>query len=136
MSSQSHRLPIYALASPTEASRYAEKTKEGHYSLTAAERFWRDRSLYLEGYGYALRSRYDPEWSPSWLGTNLVPMFCEDSIKLVVRVLLRSLNASANAPVNLLSITMSSMLRVVKTIFELLSNAFQETQTSREWLSS
>ncbi|KAL6300716.1 hypothetical protein BKA93DRAFT_508267 [Sparassis latifolia] len=47
------------------------------------EIFWRDRQPYLEGRGYKLRPRYDPNWTPSWTGTNLDPTFCEDSIMLM-----------------------------------------------------
>lgn len=89
MTSPKHHLPIYAIASAAEAKLYAEGTKEGDYALTVAEKFWRDRHSYLQGFGYNLRPRYSPEWSPSWIGTNLVPIFCEDSVRLVVRSGLR-----------------------------------------------
>ncbi|KAI0941494.1 hypothetical protein AcW1_003368 [Taiwanofungus camphoratus] len=77
-----HRLPSYAVVSPAEAKRYAEVTRQGHYHLSTAEKFWRDRQPFLQVFGYNLRPRYLPDWHPSWLGTNLDPMFCEDSIML------------------------------------------------------
>lgn len=83
MSTQ-NRLPLYAVASPEESQLYQQGTKDGDYALTTAEKFWRDRYSFLANLGYTLRPRYAPQWKPSWIGTNLVPIFCEDSIDLVV----------------------------------------------------
>lgn len=87
MAATKNRLPIYAVASAAEAERYAIGTQNGHYALSVAEKFWRDRYTYLRGAGYVLRPRYNPSWSPSWIGTNLVPTFCEDSILLIASIL-------------------------------------------------
>ncbi|KDN39486.1 hypothetical protein RSAG8_08781, partial [Rhizoctonia solani AG-8 WAC10335] len=43
---------------------------------------------YLLSKGYRLRPRYQPDWTPSWKGTNIKPSKCEDSIdSLPIRVL-------------------------------------------------
>ena len=70
--------------SPEAAERYAQDTASGFYDLLEAEVYWRDRYAFLQESGYVLRPRYHPEWKPSWTGTNRDPMFCEDSIALVV----------------------------------------------------
>ncbi|TFK92735.1 hypothetical protein K466DRAFT_581647 [Polyporus arcularius HHB13444] len=46
--------------------------------LSNAEFFWRDHYKFLEQKGYRLRSRYSPDWKPSWLSTNRKPVECED----------------------------------------------------------
>ncbi|KII88223.1 hypothetical protein PLICRDRAFT_175846 [Plicaturopsis crispa FD-325 SS-3] len=40
--------------------------------------------MHFKKRGYILRRRYEPNWTPSWLGTNLDPLSCEDSIKPTV----------------------------------------------------
>ncbi|CAE6489018.1 unnamed protein product [Rhizoctonia solani] len=43
---------------------------------------------YLLAKGYRLRPRYQPDWVPSWINTNLKPRLCEDSLDcLPIRVL-------------------------------------------------
>ncbi|EIW54116.1 uncharacterized protein TRAVEDRAFT_74378 [Trametes versicolor FP-101664 SS1] len=74
------RLPSYAVLDEDGVQRYARLTDQGVYNLTASELFWRDRQPYLDQHGYLLRPRYAPNWEPSWKGTSLDPMFCEDSI--------------------------------------------------------
>ncbi|KAL6300710.1 kinase-like domain-containing protein [Sparassis latifolia] len=81
-------LPSYVFCSPEQAQHHAKRTREGLYALHEGEIFWRDRQPYLDEHGYALRPRYHPEWSPSWQGTNIDPMFCEDSISLIVHVVI------------------------------------------------
>ncbi|KAI0737365.1 kinase-like domain-containing protein [Daedaleopsis nitida] len=76
------RLPSYAYLSPEQAEKYAEITQRGTYKLIDAEIFWRDRYMELEKSGYTLRPRYHPDWTPSWLGTNLDPLHCEDSVMI------------------------------------------------------
>ncbi|OBZ75942.1 hypothetical protein A0H81_04132 [Grifola frondosa] len=82
MNASADRLPSYALVADQEAQRFAEVTQGGRYGLTEAEKSWKNRYSPLESRGYILRPRYRPGWSPSWLGTNLHPKFCEDSIML------------------------------------------------------
>ncbi|TDL18398.1 hypothetical protein BD410DRAFT_816219 [Rickenella mellea] len=47
--------------------------------------WWRDHAKVLEGHGYILRSRYQPGWQPSWVGTDIQPAFCEDSFRQLHR---------------------------------------------------
>ncbi|KAI0944014.1 hypothetical protein AcV7_001949 [Taiwanofungus camphoratus] len=82
MNSRTSRLPSYVFVTPEQAQRYRISTLKGIYSLSPAEKLWRDRQPYFERCGYSLRPRYHPDWSPSWLDTNLDPIFCEDSIML------------------------------------------------------
>lgn len=86
MSAKHPRLPNYALCSPEQAKQYAELTRQGLWGLLSYEIFWRDRYFFLENRGYTLRPRFKPDWTPSWLGTNRDPDFCEDSIRSVVRI--------------------------------------------------
>ncbi|KAI0800214.1 kinase-like domain-containing protein [Fomes fomentarius] len=72
-------LPRHAYLSDEAAERSSRTTEMGVYSLLPSERFWQKRQLYLQQHGYLLRPRYSPSWQPSWLGTNLDPLFCEDS---------------------------------------------------------
>lgn len=79
------QLPRYAiLHDETMIQRYAQSTRSGVYDLGRAETFWRERQPTFDKRGYILRKRYSPDWKPSWIGTNLNPLFCEDSIALRV----------------------------------------------------
>lgn len=78
------RLPNYAVLDEDGVKRYARLTDLGVYDLLPSEQFWKDRQVYLREHGYLLRPRYSPSWEPSWKGTNRDPMFCEDSIRLIV----------------------------------------------------
>ncbi|KAH7904082.1 hypothetical protein BJ138DRAFT_1073715 [Hygrophoropsis aurantiaca] len=49
-------------------------------ALKEGEKWWCDRYEWLKECGYLLRSRYAPDWVPSWLGTDRVPESCEDGI--------------------------------------------------------
>ncbi|KAJ2986031.1 hypothetical protein NUW54_g9929 [Trametes sanguinea] len=77
------RLPHHVYLSEASVDHYTQSTLKGHYGLLPAEVFWRDRQQFLYDAGYVLRPRYWPNWQPSWLGTNLRPTFCEDSIVLL-----------------------------------------------------
>jgi len=48
--------------------------------LTETEESWRDRYAFLLSHGYQLRPRYHPDWKPSWIGTDICPLYLEDSI--------------------------------------------------------
>ncbi|EIW54128.1 kinase-like protein [Trametes versicolor FP-101664 SS1] len=76
------RLPRYAVLEPENVEYYATSTRLGRYGLLPSEIFWNERYRYLEESGYVLRPRYAPNWKPSWSGTNLDPMYCEDAIML------------------------------------------------------
>ncbi|PBK75026.1 hypothetical protein ARMSODRAFT_971006 [Armillaria solidipes] len=47
--------------------------------LTIDEIFGRDHCMWLKECGYKLRSRLQPDWTPSWTGTNKLSVLCEDS---------------------------------------------------------
>ena len=55
--------------------------------LAEDEKLWRDRYSFMLDRGLQLRVRYKPGWTPSWLGTNLNPATCEDSIEKRVNFL-------------------------------------------------
>jgi len=64
---------------------YAELTLQGAYHLLPYEEAWKARRPFLESRGYELRPRYSEDWWPSWIGTDINPFFCEDSIDSCVR---------------------------------------------------
>ncbi|KAH9888327.1 kinase-like domain-containing protein [Cubamyces lactineus] len=76
------QLPVYAFLSDAATERYARMTREGVYNLVLTEIFWQQRHKFFKDAGYLLRPRYTPNWKPSWIGTNLDPTYCEDSIML------------------------------------------------------
>ncbi|KAI9067215.1 hypothetical protein FKP32DRAFT_291079 [Trametes sanguinea] len=76
----SRRLPLYVYLSPEAVQREAERTRKGSYNLLPDELLWHRRQHFLEKHGYFLRPRYREGWQPSWVGTNIAPDFCEDSI--------------------------------------------------------
>ncbi|KAI0669517.1 kinase-like domain-containing protein [Trametes maxima] len=90
------RLPNYAYLNDESAQRYARSTLKGNYDLIPTEHFWRDRQEFLHKHGYVLRPRYWPNWKPSWLGTNLHPIYCEDSIVLVDYQVMDAKRAGSN----------------------------------------
>jgi hypothetical protein len=53
--------------------------------LFGDEMRWRDRYSFFLSHGLELRPRFKPGWTPSWIGTNLDPRTCEDSIAKGVR---------------------------------------------------
>lgn len=73
------RYPAYKRMSPANVERFAEFTAQGHYKLLRAELFWKEQQPVLLAHGYMLRARFRPSWTPTWLGTNIHPYFCEDS---------------------------------------------------------
>ncbi len=77
-------LPSYAYLPPEDVQIYTRLTDEGTYDLLPAEIKWKERYRVLERQGYKLRLRYHPDWSPSWIGTNRDPTYCEDSVILTV----------------------------------------------------
>ena len=83
--SKRKQLPRHAVLTDTDTLARSERTTQlGAYDLIPSERFWRERYTHLQECGYILRPRYKPGWKPSWIGTNLDPTFCEDSIMSVV----------------------------------------------------
>ncbi len=59
---------------------YVELTYNCEYNLLPYEEVWKERGPLLAQEGYQLRRRYDEDWVPSWVDTNLNPFYCEDSI--------------------------------------------------------
>ena len=76
-----NRLPRAAIFyDESQIELVAQHTQRGVYGLHRYEVHWRDRQPALNERGYILRRRYAPDWTPSWLGTNMNPFYCEDSI--------------------------------------------------------
>ncbi|KAI0077838.1 hypothetical protein K474DRAFT_1707019 [Panus rudis PR-1116 ss-1] len=84
MNGSSSRLPAYATCGSQDAEDYARKTEAGLWALLPSEAAWRDRAIHLQQYGYILRRRYQPNWRPSWLGTNRDPHFYANSQNYIV----------------------------------------------------
>ncbi|KAJ2915958.1 hypothetical protein MD484_g4421, partial [Candolleomyces efflorescens] len=61
------------------APRSTRKTRPEE--LTSGEIYWKSHYEWLLEAGYRLRSRYSPDWKPSWTGTKRDPLLCEDSEK-------------------------------------------------------
>ncbi|KZV79520.1 hypothetical protein EXIGLDRAFT_631816 [Exidia glandulosa HHB12029] len=72
------RYPPWRRGRPEQVSKWAKETLDGYYALNDEEIFWRDLQPFLLKRGYKLRPRLTPGWTPSWLGTDIRPMFCED----------------------------------------------------------
>ncbi len=70
---------------PEELARIRQQTADGDWGLLPAEVWWRDHQRPLNSHGYELRPRFRPDWTPSWVGTNILPDYCEDSLKHLVR---------------------------------------------------
>ncbi|KAI0629606.1 hypothetical protein C8Q77DRAFT_296822 [Trametes polyzona] len=81
MSTLYRKQPV--LPSGASVENYARATHEGVFGLLEGEKAWQSRFRYLEEHGHVLRQRSTPGWKPSWMGTNLDPMYCEDSIVLL-----------------------------------------------------
>ncbi|KAG8683744.1 hypothetical protein FRC11_013132, partial [Ceratobasidium sp. 423] len=59
-----------------------------HDKRSEAEERWVSFQPYLLSKGYRLRARYQPDWVPSWKGTSIKPLHCEDSLDSIpIRVL-------------------------------------------------
>lgn len=80
------RYPKSTRGPPILVDTWAQITREGRYDLSAEELFWRDIQPFLLERGYRLRPRYAPDWSPSWVGTDINPVYCEDSRVTLVRL--------------------------------------------------
>ena len=81
MATDHAQLPGYTKLPPHIVELYARLTRDGNYDYTKAERVWMTLQPTLNARGYYLRPRYRDNWTPSWLGTNIDPTFCEDSIR-------------------------------------------------------
>jgi hypothetical protein len=88
----SYLVDVFNLAaafSPAVCSMRTPKTTQEIIdgNLTTREKFWRDQQPWLKEAGYMLRARYQPDWVPSWVGTNKFSLSCEDGISPAVRAL-------------------------------------------------
>ena len=52
--------------------------------LHTGEVFWRDRYDWLREHGYTLRTRYKPDWVPSWKATGDIYLGFEDGMGQMV----------------------------------------------------
>ncbi|KAH9935120.1 kinase-like protein [Epithele typhae] len=74
------QLPSYAFFSSDKIlAMRDQQTRQGTWAIRETEIFWRDRRQFLLDHGYLLRARYQPDWTPSWIGTRRDPAFCEDA---------------------------------------------------------
>ncbi|KAF5374685.1 hypothetical protein D9615_008948 [Tricholomella constricta] len=67
--------------------------------LSKDEAAWRDRYSFLLSRGYRLRSRYEPGWAPSWVNLDIDPAYCDDSIDMVLPMVLDAKRLSDGATV-------------------------------------
>ncbi|KAG2135802.1 hypothetical protein DEU56DRAFT_806610 [Suillus clintonianus] len=67
--------------------------------LHLEETWWRDHFLWLKEVGYQLRSRYAPDWVPSWQGTDKYWALCEDSLHMVTTQVVSATRMSDGAHV-------------------------------------
>jgi len=58
-----------------------------HGELADYEVFWRNNYEWLKSRGYVLRPRYEPNWKPSWEGTDRSWDKCEDAFRIWVSLL-------------------------------------------------
>ncbi|KAG2110348.1 uncharacterized protein F5147DRAFT_690259 [Suillus discolor] len=82
-------------------------TSAAHSHLSEFEIWWRDHYDFLKDKGYKLRSRYSPDWVPSWTNTKKVGIECEDGIKPRHRSLLDARRTQDGARVSLKRIDVS-----------------------------
>jgi len=75
-------------------------TSEAHPDLCEYEIWWREHYNFFKANGYMLRSRYNPDWVPSWRNTEKAPEHCEDGVKLPAHV---SIVCSCNNDIHKLS---------------------------------
>ncbi|EKM49870.1 uncharacterized protein PHACADRAFT_154503 [Phanerochaete carnosa HHB-10118-sp] len=60
----------------------SDELARDHAVLTQAEQEWSRRGPLLESYGYRLRPRYRPGWTPSWRDGNDDLLRCEDFYRI------------------------------------------------------
>ncbi|KAL5536313.1 hypothetical protein ACEPAF_134 [Sanghuangporus sanghuang] len=64
---------------------FKAKTPDGKthipFDLNSGERWWRDRYSFLMKYGYQLRPRFRPGWTPTWVRKKRDPLLCEDGYR-------------------------------------------------------
>lgn len=70
----------YRLHNQFQIRMFSELDEIGDFDLSPVEKRWSEDYEYLLSHGYQLRPRFHPGWTPTWRGTNLSPLACEDSI--------------------------------------------------------
>ncbi|KAF9461620.1 kinase-like domain-containing protein [Collybia nuda] len=104
--------PLYDQTEPPSSPSSTPKFRENKFfnpvKLTEYELWWSARYSFFLKNGYMLRPRYKPDWKPSWVGTNLDPIDCEDSIRPFMPTLLDARSRETNRPVCIKRITKKS----------------------------
>jgi len=70
---------------PAPASRQRYHTGREIGSLYSSEEWWRDHYHHIKLQGYLLRSRYSPDWRPSWERPGKSFLFAEDGRPTLLR---------------------------------------------------
>ncbi|KAI0060102.1 hypothetical protein BV25DRAFT_1839864 [Artomyces pyxidatus] len=104
------------LSGDSQASE-GSSTSDGHiedvnepYGLRELERGWQFLQPFIHENGYVLRPRYWPGWKGSWVGNDLNPLACEDSIVVVILKIHTPLNGPDNEEIEILRYLSSSEL--------------------------
>ena len=75
-----------------QVEKYRKITEEGDFDRFDNEIWWAEHYQLLLSHGYRLRYRFRPNWTPSWLGTDVIPYYCDD----VLRSHVCHVNSNAN----------------------------------------
>lgn len=67
-----------ALLAQLELTVFGDMSANKDGQLSEPERWWSQHYHWLKESGYLLRSRYAPDWTPSWEGTKKSWVLCED----------------------------------------------------------
>ncbi|OJA14390.1 hypothetical protein AZE42_11187 [Rhizopogon vesiculosus] len=67
-----------------ELAVFGTEPKRSPGALAEREIWWCQQYQWLKGQGYLLRSRYAPDWVPSWEGSKRNPLDCEDGPAMVL----------------------------------------------------
>ncbi|KZT63088.1 hypothetical protein DAEQUDRAFT_815840 [Daedalea quercina L-15889] len=86
-------------STPESGPTLAEPKGPSKGELKAEEYWWRDRQKWLEKQDYMLRSRYKPDWVPSWKAVHKPYWKCEDGQAIMVPHLLDATRISDGEPV-------------------------------------
>lgn len=73
---------------PWRVERIRKMTEGGEFERNIFELWWADHYHILLSHGYRLRRRYRPDWTPSWLGTDVYPYYCDDCLESIASLFL------------------------------------------------
>lgn len=65
---------------------YRELTERGEFDRNEIEVWWSTHYHLSLSHGYRLRRRFRPDWTPAWLGKDVIPYFCDDHLDTRVRL--------------------------------------------------